>query len=58
MLGGGDQRSLAVAENGCKFGGNDGFGDGADFAVAAIKAGADKNKTRIHGCRSDREIDR
>ncbi len=26
MLGGGDQRAVAVAENGCKFGGDHGFG--------------------------------
>ena len=36
MLGGGDQRTVAVAQNGCKFGGDDGFGGCLNFAVAAI----------------------
>ena len=56
MLGGRDQRAVAVAQNGCKFGGDHGFGGRLNFAVAAIEAGADKNKTRIDGCRSNGEI--
>ena len=55
MFGGGNQRAFTVAENGCKVGGDDGFLDGGNFAVGVIKAGPDKNKTRIHRCRSDRE---
>ena len=52
MFGGGDQRTFAVAEHGGKFGGDHGFGDGLNFAVAAVETGADKNKTCIDGCRS------
>ncbi len=58
MLGGGDQRAFAVAENGSKIGGGDRFRDGGNFAVGLIKAGADKNKTRIHRSRSKRQADR
>jgi hypothetical protein len=54
MLGGRNQRAVAIAQNGCEFGGDDGFGGGLNFTVATIEAGADKNKTRIDGCRSDR----
>ena len=57
VFGGGDQRTFAVAENGCKFGGDHGFRDRGNFAVGIIKTGADKNKTCIDGCRSDGEID-
>ncbi len=53
MLGGGNQWTFAVAQNGCKFGGDHGFGGGLNFAVAAVQTGADKNKTRIHRCRSE-----
>ena len=58
MLSGRDQRPLAVTENGGKFGGDHGLGNGANVAVAAFKSGPDKNKTRIHGCRSNRQINR
>ena len=58
MFGGGNQRAFAVAENGRKIGGDHGFGDGGNFAVGLIKAGADKNKTRIDRCRSKRQADR
>ena len=58
MLGGGDQRTFAVAKNGGEFGGDHGFGGGLDFAVATIQSGADKNKTRIHRCGSEGQIDR
>ncbi len=58
MLGGGNDRTVAVAQHGCEFGGDHGFGGGLNFPVAAIGAGADKNKTRIHGCGSERQIDR
>src|SRR5581483_8451423 len=57
MLGGRNQGQLAVAEDCCEFGGNNGVGGGADLAIAAIKSGADKNKTRIDRCRSDGEAD-
>ena len=57
MLGGRDQRAVAIAQHGGKFGGDHGFGGGLNFAVAAIQAAADKNKTRIDGCRSKGEID-
>ena len=57
MLGGGDQRTVAVAENGCKFGCDDGFGGCRNFTVGAVQAGADKNKTCIDGCRSERQTD-
>src|SRR5579871_3110385 len=52
VLGGRNQRLVAVAKHSCEFGGNNGIGGGADLAIAAIKAGADKNKTRIDRCRS------
>jgi hypothetical protein len=55
MFGGGDQRTIAVAENGCKIGGDDGFRGGRNFTVGIIEAGADKNKTCIDGCRSKRK---
>ena len=58
MLGRGNQRAFAVAENGGKIGGGDGFSEGGNFAVGLIKAGADKNKTRIHRSRSKRQADR
>ena len=56
MLGGGNQRTFAVAQNGGKFGGDHGFRDRLNLAVAAIEPGADKNKTRIDGCRSKGQI--
>ena len=58
MFGGRDQRAVAVAEHGGEFGGDDGFGGGLNFAVAAIKTGADKNKTCIDRCRSEGQTDR
>ena len=58
MFRGGNQRAFTVAENGRKIGGGDGFRDGGNFAVGLIEAGADKNKTRIHRCRSERQADR
>ena len=51
------QRLAAVAKNGGKFSGNHRFGGGADLTVA-IRRGADKNKTCIHGCRPNGQIDR
>ena len=57
VLGGGNQRTFAVAEHRRKFGGDHGFGDGLNFAVATIQTGADKNKTRIDRCRSEGQID-
>ena len=53
VLGGGNQRTLAIAQNGCEFGGDHGFRGGLNLAVAAIQSGADKNKTRIYRCRSE-----
>ena len=35
MLGGGDQRTFAVAQHGCEFGGDHGFGGGLNFAVGS-----------------------
>ena len=58
MLGGGNQRTFAVAQHGRKFGGDHGFGGGLNFAVGTIKTGADKNKTCIDRCRSKGKIDR
>ena len=58
MLGGRNQRTFAVAEYGRKIGGGYGFGDGGNFAVGLIEAGADKNKTCIHRSRSKRQADR
>ena len=58
MLGGGNQRTFAVAQNGGEFGGDHGFGDRGNFAVGIIEAGADKNKTCIDRCRSERQTDR
>ena len=58
MLGGGDQRTFAVAQHGGEFGCDHGFGGGLNLAVGAIQSAADKNKTRIHRCRSERQIDR
>ena len=57
VFGGGNQRTLAVAQHGREFGGDHGFGDGLNFAVAAIEAGADKNKTCIDRCRSEGQTD-
>ena len=57
MLGGRDQRAVAVAQHGGEFGGDHGFGRRLNFAVGAIQSGADKNKTRIDRCRSKGEID-
>ena len=54
----GNQRAFTVAENGSQIGGRYGFRDGGNFAVGLIKAGADKNKTRIHRCGSKRQADR
>ncbi len=53
MLGGGDQRTVAVAQHGGEFGCDHGFGNRLNFAVGAIESAADKNKTRIDRCRSD-----
>ena len=52
MFGGRNQRTVAVAQHGGEFGGDDGFGDRLNFAVGAIQSGADKNKTCIDRCRS------
>ena len=57
MLGGGNQRAFAVAQHGGEFGGDHGFGGGLNFAVGAIKSGADKNKTCIDRCRSKGKVD-
>ena len=56
MFRGGNHGTFAVAEHGGKFGGDDRFGGRLDLAVDALKAGADKNKTCINGCRSNGEI--
>jgi hypothetical protein len=45
MLGGRDQRTVTVAQNGSEFSGDHGFGGRLNFAVAAFEAGADKNIT-------------
>ena len=58
MFRSGNQRAFAVAENGSKIGGGHGFRECGNFAVGLIKAGTDKNKTRIHRCRSKRQADR
>jgi hypothetical protein len=55
MLGGGNQRAFVVAEDGCQIGGGDRFCERGNLAVGLIKAGADKNKTRIHRSRSKRQ---
>ncbi len=52
MFGGGNQRTIAVAEHGCEFGGDHGFRARLNFAVTTIQTAADKNKTRIHRCGS------
>ena len=56
MLGSGDERAIAVAENGRKVGGDHGFRDCGNFAIGIIQTRADKNKTCIDGCRSNGEI--
>ena len=53
MLGGGNQRTFAVAKDGREFGGDHGLGRRPNFPVAAIEAAADKNKTCIDRCRSE-----
>ena len=58
MFRSGNQRAFTVAEHGSQIGGGYGFRDAGNFAVGLIKAGADKNKTRIHRCRSERQADR
>ena len=55
MLGGGNQRAFAVAENGGEFGGDHGFGGGLNLAVTSLESGADKNKTCIDRRRSERQ---
>jgi len=57
MLGGRNQRAFAVTEYSRKIGGGYGFSECGNFAVSLIKAGADKNKTRIDRCRSERQAD-
>ena len=54
----GNQRAFVVAQHGLELGGSHGTGRGLNFAIAALEAGADKNKTRIHGCRPDRQTNR
>ena len=56
VLGGGDQRTFAVAKNGCKLGRDHGSRDRRNFAIGIIETGADKNKTCIDGCRSNGKI--
>ena len=56
VLGGGNQRTFAVAQDGCELGRDHRLRRGTNFAVAALKSRADKNKTRIEGCRSDGQI--
>ena len=58
MFRGGNQRAFTIAQNGRKVSGDDGFGDGGNFAIGIIEAGADKNKTCIHRSRSERQADR
>jgi hypothetical protein len=58
MFGGGNQRTFTVAENGGKVGSDHGRRYGGNFAVGIVEAGADKNKTCIDRCRSEREADR
>src|SRR5207237_1323174 len=43
MLGGRDERTVAVTENGGKLGGGDGIEGGLDLAVASVEAGADEH---------------
>src|SRR5262249_33237918 len=57
MFDSGNQRAFLIAQHGCKFGGDHGIGGGLNLAVAVCKSGPHKNKTRIHGCRSDRQTD-
>ena len=57
VFGGGDQRAFTVAQHGGKLGGDHGFSGSPNLTVAAIQTGADKNKTRIHRCRSKRQAD-
>ena len=54
----GNQRAFMVAQNRRQIGGGDGFRDGRNFAVGLIKAGTDKNKTRIDRCGPKRQTDR
>jgi len=52
MFGGGDQRTLTVAEHRCKIRSLSRFRRRLNLTVAAVQTGADKNKTCIHWCRS------
>jgi hypothetical protein len=58
VFGGGNQRTVTVAQHGCEFGGDHGFGCRRNLAIAAIEPGAEKNKTCIDRRRSKGKIDR
>ena len=58
VLRGRDQRPFAVTQHRREFGRDHSIGSGGDFAVCTIETGADKNKTRIDRCRSQRETNR
>jgi hypothetical protein len=58
MLGGRDQRAVAVAQHGGKFGCDDGFSNRLNFAVGTIQPGTDKNKTCIDRRRPNGQTDR
>jgi hypothetical protein len=49
VLGGGNQRAFAVAENGSKVGGGHGFREGGNFAIGLIKAVRTKIKPASTG---------
>ncbi|BBZ97355.1 hypothetical protein BDS110ZK25_19750 [Bradyrhizobium diazoefficiens] len=57
MLGGRDQRTVAVAEDGGEIGRDHLLGGRLNFAVTPLKAGTDKNKTCVDRRRSKREGD-
>ena len=58
MFRGGNQRAFTIAQNGRKVSGDHGFGDGGNFPIGIIEAGADKNKTCIHRSRPERQANR
>jgi hypothetical protein len=58
MLGSGDQRAIAIAEHSGEIGCDHLVGGRVNLTVTSLKAGTDKNKTRIDRRRPKRESDR
>ncbi|MGY3651501.1 hypothetical protein ACVWW2_006792 [Bradyrhizobium sp. LM4.3] len=57
MLGGGNQRAAAIAEDGGEIGRDHLLGGRLNFAVTSLEPCADKNKTRVDRSGPKRESD-